>query len=248
MALKYKIEKLEDVAEAHRAFYKADAAGGFVLDADGIDDAAEIKRARDHEKDARKKAEQQLKELTDKQKLDEEKARKAAEDAARAAGNVTALEESWKTKYATDLAAKDAEYKTQMESLTGDVDRLLRDNVARDISRKLALPGHDEVLLPHILGRLKVDVRDGQRVTTVIDAKGQASALTLADLEKEIAANKVFSPLLVGSKGSGGGAGGDTRSGGANPAQKQVTRQAFDAMSHLDRAAHAKTGGTVIDS
>lgn len=248
MGLKYKIEKLEDVAEALRVHYKQDAAGGFVLDAEGIDDGAELKRAKEHEKKARQEAEAKLKDLTDKQKGDEEKARKAAEDAARAAGNVTALEESWKKKYADDIAAEQAKWKAENESLSSDVDRLLRSDVANKIASEIAVQGSAEVLMPHILGRLKVDVRDGQRVTTVVDAKGQASALTIDDLKKEFSGNKAFLPLIVASKGSGGGAGGDTRSGGANPAQKQVTRQAFDAMSPMERMTHSKAGGTVIDS
>jgi hypothetical protein len=245
MALKFKVEKLEDVAEALRGHYKQDPAGGFVLDAEGLDDGAELKRAKEHEKKARQEAEAKLKELSDKQKADEEKARKAAEDAARAAGNIEALEASWQKKYNDSLAAKDAEYQAQMQSLTGDVDRLLRSNVARDIAREIAVQGSDEVLIPHILNRLKVDVRDGQRVTTVVDAKGQTSALTIDDLKKEFVGNKAFSPLIAASKGSGGGAGGDTKGGGATTG-KQVTREAFDAMQPHERMQFSKDGGQVV--
>lgn len=247
MSLKLKVEKLEDVPESLRGEYTEDKeGGGFVLGVEGLEDTAALKRAKDHEVEARKKAEKRAKELEDAQKLEAEKARKAAEDAARAAGNTEALEKSWKDK----LAATETEWRTKHESevgsLTSDVTRLLIDNVATTMASQIALEGSATVLIPHIASRLAVEVRDGQRVTVVKDKDGKSSALSLDDLKKEIVGNKAFAPLLVASKGSGGGAGGGNKGGGAAGA-KQLTRAAFNAMDPGAQRAHVRGGGTVTD-
>jgi hypothetical protein len=59
-------------------------------------------------------------------------------------------------------------------------------------------------------------------------------------------ADKGLSRLLAGSKGSGGGANGG-KGGGAADSSKQITRQEFEALDPVKRAAHFKGGGSVVD-
>lgn len=244
--LKLKVEKIEDVEEAQRGFYTEDKeGGGFVLGVEGLEDTGALKRAKEHEVEQRKATEKKLKEMQDAQRLADEKARKAAEDAARAAGNIQALEDSWTKKYSEALAAKDTEYQPQIESLTADVNRLLIDNVAHSMANDLAIEGSSAVLIPHIAARLGVDMREGRRTTVVKGADGKPSALTIDELKKEIASNKAFAPLLVGSRASGGGAGG-AKGGGAAGA-KNLKRADFEKLDAGSRQKHFKEGGTVTD-
>jgi hypothetical protein len=212
MALKFKIAKLDDVEEPQRALYKQ-VEDWFELDVDGVDDRAELKAAKARETEARKAAEKRAKELEDAQRTAEEANRAALAEAARKAGDIAAVERSWQEKLDRSLAEVKGQYEPQVQSLSGDLNRLLVDNVAQSIASAIAIPGSDAVLMPHIKARLRTDIRDGQRVTIVVDDKGQPSALTIEDLKKEIAANKAFAPLIVGSKASGGGAGGGSGNG-----------------------------------
>ncbi len=247
MALKYRVEKLEDVEEAVRGLYKQDAAGGFVLDAEGIDDPAELKRAKDHEKEARQKAEAELKKMKEAQKASEEVARKAAEEAAAKSGDLEALRKSADERVAAAVAEAEGKYKPQLDKYQASLRRSKIDNVAQELATRIGIKGSEQILIPHLISRLDVDERDGDFVTVVRDSKGQASALTIADLEKEFVSNPVFAPVIVGSKGSGGGANGNANKGGGAPGAKQMKRAEFDALNPVDRAATMKAGTTLVD-
>lgn len=245
MTLKATVASLDGIDEAIQALYVEDkAAGGFRLNVEGLEDTTALKNAKEHEKKARQEVEKKLKELQDAQKEKDAAAAKALEDAARASGDVKAIDESWSKKHTEALAAKDAEYKPLVESLTNDVTRLLIDNVAQGIAADIAVDSDSvPALIPHIKARLGVDIRDNKRTTVVVDENGRPSALTLDEMKKEFVGNKAFARLVAGSKASGSGAAG-AKSGGAAGAKK-ITKAAFDAMSPQDRAAFV-TGGGVI--
>ena len=245
MGLKYHVEKLEDVEESLRGLYQQNKDGGFDLAVEGIDTREELKRAKDHEVAARKKAEEALKEMQAVQTAREEKIRKEAEEAARKNGDVQALEKSWQEKLERSLAEVKAQYEPKVQSLQGNVERLLVDNVATSIAREIAIQGSDQVLMPHIRSRLRIAEKDGELVTTVVDAKGQPSAFTLEDLKKEFVGNKAFAPLIVGTKASGGGAGG--AGGGGAAGGKSITRADFEALNPQQRVEAMKAGTTVTD-
>lgn len=170
----------------------------------------------------------------------EEKA--AAEAAALAAknGDVDALNKSWQAK----LDKQAEEFKTQLDANSSQINKLLVDNVAVTIATELALPGSSDVLLPHVKGRLKTELRDGQLVTVVTDKDGKPSASTIDDLKNEIRGNAVFAPVIVASQGSGSGAH-QNKGGGA--AQKTIKRADWDTKSDHERSALAKEGVTVTD-
>lgn len=193
--LKRKIAKLEDVKEEFRSLYKEDGAGGFVLMIEGDDqeDAGALKRAKDHEKEARKAAEKEAKELRD--KLDEITA-----GAARKTGDIEALEKSWGEK----LSKREAELLKEIEGRDGHLNKLLVDNVAQSLAAKLSVS--PAVIMPHIKSRLQAEFKEGAGVTRVLDATGKPSAMTLDELEAEFRGNKDFAPIIIASKASGSGA------------------------------------------
>lgn len=246
MTLKFTVKSLDEVAEALRPLYVEDKEVGFRLAVDGIEDPAELRRAKTREADARRLAEARVKELEAAQTAKDEEARRLADEAARKAGDVTTLEKSWQTKLDAAVAEVKGQYEPQVTSLTSDINRLLIDNVAHGIASQIAVQGSADVLLPHIKSRLRTDVRDGQRVTVVVDPEGKPSASTIADLAKEISGNKAFAPIIAASKGSGGGANGGHGGGAAD--SKTITRAQYEALGPTERAAHFKGGGAVVDS
>jgi hypothetical protein len=91
---------------------------------------------------------------------------------------------------------------------------VLVDNVAQTLAAEIFVS--PVVGLPHIQKRLKAERNsDGKFETRVLDDNGSPSAMTVADLKKNLLANKDFAPILIGSKGSGGGANRNNGSGGA---------------------------------
>jgi hypothetical protein len=232
MALKYKLDSLDGLEKDVAALYEK-SGDKFILKVEGIDengDVAGLKRTIDSLKAEKKDAEKKAKEAAD-------AAEAAATEAARKAGDVSAIEASWKAKLEKENAARDEQIKArdaQLHDLTVNA-------TATRIAAELAVQGSADVLIPHIRSRLAYETQDGKPVVRVLGADGKPSAASVEDLQKEIAATPAFAPLIVASKASGGGAGGSKGGGAA----KQLTRQAFDALDPAGRMEHVKAGGTV---
>lgn len=246
MPLKFAVKTIEEVPEAFRGEYVQDAELGFKLAIEpgsGIEDPAELRRAHEREKTERKAAQKALKEIQDAQTAKDEEARLAKLELAKKSGDVDSLNKSWQEKYDSALAAKDAEYKPALTSMEQDLTREMVDRHATSIAASLALPGSEEVLFPHIRGRLRIETRDGKRVTVVVDKEGKASAATMEDLKKEIMADKRFAPLLVGSRANGGGSGGGGGGGatvGNKPRNKMTTKEKSEFISAHGRQEYEK--------
>lgn len=149
---------------------------------------------------------------------------KATQEAARKSGDVEALEKSWQEKLAAETAGRDK----QIGDLNGMVNRITVGAEASRLAAELALPGSADVLLPHISQRMVVEIKDGAPTVRVLDKNGKPSALTVADLKKEIEENAAFAPLLIGSKASGAGPAGGN---GKTAAAQVVKREKFNAMT-----------------
>lgn len=228
MALKQKITKVifDALSKDIQAEYKA-AGDDYVLDVEGYEDPAELRRARDREKEESKAAKAATAALQ--KQLDEITAAQGDLTAtnARKAGDIATLEASWKAqKEAAEtllngtISKKDAYIKTQ-----------LVDSVAQQIASKIStVPA---VILPHIRARLTADMTGDTPLTRVLDHDGKLSALSIADLEKEFVGNADFSSIIIASNGSGGGAPGGKQNGGAG-AKK------FAEMTGSERAEFLK--------
>lgn len=187
MALKKKIEKLEDVAEAVRGEYKpvdpSDTSKGFVLDLEGDDkeDTGALKRALEREREERR----------------------VAVEALRAKGQETSqLEASYKAR----IDAMEATLKETTEKQAKAQRQEAKQKAASELAAKLS-PTGAKVLLPHIEKRLKPEIdAEGKTLVRVLDAEGKMTALSVADLEAEFRANEDFAPVILGSRASGSGA------------------------------------------
>jgi hypothetical protein len=162
----------------------------------------------------------------------------AAAEVARKSGDVAAIEKSWQEKLNAAVTERDK----HIADLTGVVNSLSIGSEATRLASKLALPESADVLLPHIKARLSAELKDGSAHVRVLGLDGKPTAMTLADLEKEIVGNKAFAPILVGSKGNGAGG---TNSGGGGGKVSTVSRAQWDAMDHAQRMEHSKAGGKV---
>lgn len=227
MALKQILESLDGLHDTIKSEYKKGDDGKFHLDVEGGEDTGALKRAKDHEKSARQKAEQLLQEAQDKLvELSDE--RDGLLRGAIPKGDVEKLEASWKSK----LATREKELGDQIGGLTSHLNTMLVDNVAQGMAGKISkVP---ELMLPHIRGRLKAEYVDGRPTTRVLDKDGNPSALTVTDLEKELFTNPTFAPIIIGSKASGSGAEGGQGGGGA------LSKVDFTKASPKEIAAHLK--------
>ena len=228
MALKQILESLDGLHDTIKSEYKKGDDGKFHLDVEGGEDTGALKRAKDHEKSARQKAEQLLQEAQDKLvELSDE--RDGLLRGAIPKGDVEKLEASWKSK----LATREKELGDQIGGLTSHLNTMLVDNVAQGMAGKISkVP---ELMLPHIRGRLKAEYVDGRPTTRVLDKDGNPSALTVTDLEKELFTNPTFAPIIIGSKASGSGAEGGQGGGGA------LSKVDFTKASPKEIAAYLKT-------
>lgn len=202
MALKRQITKAEfDALDAIlQKEYKAEGAD-FVLDASGFDDPVELKRAKDRESQGRRDAEAEA------ARLKTELATITNTDARRA-GDVEALEKSWKTKMDDAVNAAKAETKKKDQFIA----KTLVTNTARALAAELG-GDNSELLLPHIERRLTLDTSGEEPITRVLDKDGKPSAFSVEDLKKEITNDTRYAPLVIASKASGGGAAGGNRPG-----------------------------------
>lgn len=215
--LKYELENLDGVEESVKSLYE-EKDGKYVLKIEGIPQpqqhSDEGLRKKVDELLAEKKAEQQ------KRKEAEEQARKEAEENARKNGNIEALEKSWGEKF----TARETELLNEKQALEAQVYKLTVGSKATELAAKLAVPGSDSVLLPHISNRLQVETVDGEIKIRVLDLQGKPSALSIEDLEKEFRANEAFKPLIRASNASGSGASGG-QGGGATKKPHEMTTQ-----------------------
>lgn len=248
MAVKTKITKAEydKLSDERKKDYKAgEFSDTYVLDTDegGEDDPAELRRALAREREDRKKAQKELRELKEKGEGDDGdegegegegepapkgKGKRATEDAAK-------IDRDWKAKFDKEtgklnakLAAKDTFIKKQMIEGT-----------ANSIAAKISTS--PKLLAKAIQDRLSVDMDGDEPELVILGDDGKASGLTVDKLEKEFVANKEYSSIIIGSKASGGGApktSPDTKTGGGAPASDEKTD--LSKLSGKDLAATLK--------
>jgi len=161
------------------------------------------------------------------------------EEAAKKSGDVEALEKSWQDKLTAETSSRDE----QLTSYQKTISDMTAGSTARKMAAELALPGSADVLLPHIKGRLNVDMSGDSPLVRVLDVDGKPSAMSIDDLRKEIEANKAFAPLLLGSMASGPG---DVGKKG-NPASKSMSRDNYNAIDPMAQSKFISEGGRLTD-
>lgn len=246
MALKKQIDEAtwKKLSEPVQKEYKQQDDGNFVLDLEGEEDTGALKRAKDHEKEQRKEAEKLLRDAQ-KKLADLTEEHESLKERAQSRGDerTAAVEKAWQAK----LAKREAELTEQIASAQSTLKSHLVDSVATKIASELAGENAD-ILLPHVQRRLAADIVEGKAITKVLAADGSTSALTPDELKKEFLSSDRFAAIVVGSKASGGGAGGTRKSGGAPKSLKEMsaTEEAQFANQHPQEYQRmlAETAGT----
>lgn len=219
MTLKYEVEKLDDIDEPLRALYKEEG-GKFRLTVDGIpkNDSGELS-------ERLRKLEENNRALLTEKKNAKEAAEKAALDAAKKGGDIEALEKSWAEKLNSTVSAKDQELQSLNSIINSLTVQATATTLAADVFGK-----HADVMMPHIINRLSVEITDGKPTIRVMDQAGKPSALSVDDLKKELSGR--FADFAVGAKSTGGGQPGKGQSGPV----PSITRSAFEAMQAGEKA------------
>jgi len=202
------------------------------------EDFAKLQADLEAERESRKKLEAKNREILQ-EKAD---AKKAADEAAAAAakksGDVEALEKSWQDKIKLIVEEKDSVISVKDKALR----KATIDAKATEMAADIALPKSAKKVKRFIEDRLDIRIDDDGNVTYIIlDANGKPSASTLDELRQDVQNDEGLAPMLVGSKGSGGG---DVGKGGKGGASK-VTRSEFDAMNptqKMEVATKARKG------
>lgn len=208
--MKYTISKDEHKAlgEDFQKEYKSNNEGGFTLTVVGGEDTGALKRAKDHEKEARKKAEASLAEVKKKLETKEDEIIDIRKGVI-SKDDADALERSYQEKFTN----REAELQAELDKSNASLKKVFVDNVANKLASEVStVPA---LMSNEIRQRLTTESVDGKTITRVLDSEGKPTALTVEDLKKEILANQAYAPILIGSKASGSGAAGAGSNGGA---------------------------------
>lgn len=230
MALKSVLTSLDGLSDELKKEYK-EKDGKFYLGLEGLDEhhaVGALKRAKDHEKTLRQKAEDKLREAEDKVTAHEDTI-EGLRVGSLPKSDVDALKKSYDEK----LKKQEDENKKERERLNGLVEKHLLDGEARRIATDISTA--PDLLLPHIRSRLALDATGTELVISVLGSDGKPSASSLDDLSKELLSNKSFAPILIGSKASGGGANGGSGGGSASSRNKP-----FKDLTEAERTAWFK--------
>lgn len=168
-------------------------------DADG-EDLGNLRGAKDHEKKRRQDAEKKLKE---KEKAFEELETKYEELETSGTGSIKdkeALEKSWKGK----LEKTEGKLKEALGKRDAQIRRLMIDEKAAEIAARISTS--PKAMKRILQDRLTIEEDGDEYVVRILDADGKPSALSVLELEKEIASDKEYSGIIKGSQASGGGA------------------------------------------
>lgn len=198
---------------ALQALYKKGEDGKWKLQLEN-DDSKALLDAKKAETEAKNAALAELarikKEKEDAESAKAEIERTAAEEAAKKAGDIAALEKSWQEK----LDAAVAKEKERGDSAVAALDETVASSLARTLAKEgFTLP---EVMEPLLRARIETEITEqGVAIPRILNADGTKSALTSAELLKEFVDNEKYAPIAIGTQGSGGGASNQGNGGGA---------------------------------
>lgn len=230
MALKFKIGKsaYDALPDDVKKEYKA-TGDDYTLDLDGYEDPAELRRARDREKEAAADAKR------------EAAAEKRRADAAE--GKVTDLEKSGKsvddavkakeTELTTKHEAEKTALTTKLEGLSKSVINSTKNSLASGLANKISTS--PDLLADKLAARIDVEIDENTHEVKhyIIGTDGKRSASTMADLEKEALKNPSWAPILRGTRGNGGGGAPPSPGGSGAPRSQQTPGTPPDDLTKL---------------
>jgi len=218
MGLKAVLESLDDVPDGVRDFYVEKDGGGFRLDVEGVETKGEVhglKSALEKQKRETQRAKELLSSipedldgrLAELEQLRQEKAEQEQKKAEEA-GEWETLKAHLVEEHKKKLDERDARLAERDKKL----DRLLRENVARDAVAKRK--ASTKLLLPHIMAQTRLQMVDGEERAVVIGDDGKVrysegdALMTIDDLVNEMGKDPEFEGAFPASDATGGGASG----------------------------------------
>jgi len=236
-------DSLDGIDEPYQGMYAKDEESGKY----NFQTPDALLRAKQREKDSKQEKSAELESLTERLKSLEDE-RKAERDAIAEQKRQLELDAAKKSGDWEAIEKSHIEQREKLqESLQAEIKR--RDGMISDLTvnqeaHKLAanLAGENAaVILPHIQKRLKSEIGENGASTRVLSQDGKPSALSLDDLRNEFYNDKSFSSIIVGSKGSGGGADGSNGKGGGATGTT-MKRSDFLAKPESERKSLIKEG------
>lgn len=245
MALKFTVDSIDDVSEAHRDLY-TEKDGKFFLSVDGLEDNSGLKKALETERDLRKKYEKDIKAWQRTGKTPEEIAEllAGAEEAERQKhekeGNFDALLKQHQTKWEKEKADLAAELETAKTSERGAV---IDNKLLTALTKAGATEEGIDLLPDRLSNRIKFDRDGAKRIINIMAADGvtplagssKDGTATFDDLVKE-AVDK-YPSLFKGSGAGGSGKLPDSKAG-----RSGITKKS-DFKSEKDRASYVQEHG-----
>lgn len=156
--------------------------------------------------------------------------KKAADELAKKAGDIEALEKSWQEKLdAAEMGRMEAESKFE--------DAMLKNQLGAALDKAGVSPAMKDIVTTSLKANTEFDIGDDGSVT--VGGKGLADHIT------EWAGTDEGKAFIVSDSNGGGAPGAKNQSGGGGG--KTITRSAFDGMDPAQQAEYATSGGTVTD-
>lgn len=204
--MKFKLNKTEfdSLPEAFKVEYNLEGEEA-TLKLEGGEDVSALKNAKEHEKEARKLAEDRLREA-------EVREQKLKKDLLSAGGDEDKLKQV-EARHQKEIETLRNERQAEVNKFkeirnTG----LIQKEVAK-LAESFTIPS---VISPTISQRLAVEEIDGQPVVRVVNPDGSPSVSSISDLKKEFLDNKDYSSIIKANVGSGSGANSSTAASGAS--------------------------------
>ncbi|NDG18865.1 MAG: hypothetical protein EB117_11410 [Betaproteobacteria bacterium] len=234
--------------------------GKFKFQAELPQEVGNLKRTLDKERKARAEYEAKLKQY-DGIDLDQYQAvLKAQEEAkarqARSAGDWETREQHLKAQLEADLRKRESHYSAEISGRDAKI-ALMQNALERSLIEAQATAaisaakGTPELLLPHVMQRVKIFEEDGDYVVKVLDQSGQpriadikGSPFTIKHLIEEMKSDPVYGRAFEASGAGGSGAQTGNRAGGN---AKTMSRANFDALTPSAKMEYVRGGGLISD-
>lgn len=209
MKLKKILTSLDGLNEAIAGLYTKKEDGKFHLELED-DDAAELRRAKEHEVGLRKIAENER----DAAKTELETANATITQLKNDAGkDKNQLREELQAEHNKTVEKLKADHAKEKGALEASVRKVFVHDVASRIAAEITdIP---DLILPLLEQRLQVEIVDGEPLTRVLAADGKASAMTPDNLRDEYLQNPKYARIMRANGSSGGGASGGHGGSGA---------------------------------
>lgn len=234
--------------------------GKFVFQAELAHEVGGLKKALETERKQKADAEKKLKgfdgiDVEQYQKLIAEREELEARQAQKA-GDWQTREDQLKKQLQADLTKYKGQYESEVMSRDAKI-ALMQSALEKSLIEAQAtaaisaLKGTPELLLPHVMQRVKIFEEDGDYTVKVLDPQGQpriadvkGTPFTIKNLIEEMRQDPIFGRAFEATGAGGSGAQHGNKSAGGG---KTMSRANFETLSPSQKAEFFRGGGTLTD-